>query len=141
MKRILLAVRDDLDTKWAVDFVIRLHQREPIVVHLLSVQAPWDGHVRMFFSEAQIRRFHEEDGEKQLEPVREALDRAGVQYTPHVAVGFGAETIAKFAREYHCSQIVMGPARQGPLSQLILGSITRQVEHLMQVSGQQCEVL
>ena len=43
VKRILFAVRDDLDTNWAIDFLVRLHQREPIMVHLLSVQPPQEG--------------------------------------------------------------------------------------------------
>lgn len=141
VKRILFAVRDDLDTNWAIDFLVRLHQREPIMVHLLSVQPPWNGHVRMFFPEAQINAFHKEDGENQLKPVRDALDRAGVRYVPHISVGFGAETIARYAKEYNCRQILMGPMRQRGLSELVLGSLSRQVEHLMQMAGAPCEVL
>jgi nucleotide-binding universal stress UspA family protein len=141
VKKVLLAVRDDHDTRWAVDFVIRMHQREPLMIHVLSVQPAWNGHVRMFFTPAQIQRFHEEDAEAELGPVRAALDAARATYVTHVAVGSGAETIASFAQEIGCEQIVVGPMRQGRLAQALLGSLTREVERLMQSSGRRCEVL
>jgi nucleotide-binding universal stress UspA family protein len=141
VKKVLLAVRDDHDTAWAVDFVIRLHQREPVLIHVLSVQPLWNGHVRMFFSPAQVQRFHEEDAEAELRPVREQLDAARATYVTHVAVGGSAEVIARFAQEIGCEQIVMGPLRKGRLAQALLGSLTREVEHLMQVAGRRCEVL
>jgi len=138
---ILAPVRADRDTDWAIGFLIKLHQRERIRVHLLSVQQPFNGHVRMFFTEAQVRAFHEEDAEKELEPMRRALDAAGVPYNTHVVLGYSAEEIARFAQEHHCPQIVMGPVKGGGLSEMILGSLTRQVEHLMRLSGKTCEVL
>lgn len=142
VKNVLFPVRSDRDIQWVIDFMIRLHQREPVRIHLLSVQTPFDGHVRMFFKDDEIRRIQREDGEAELQPVREALDRAGVPYVCHIGVGFSAATIAEFARQYDCRQIVMGPPRsQGAVSQLLLGSIGRQVEHLLQVAGQPCEVL
>jgi nucleotide-binding universal stress UspA family protein len=140
-KNILFPVRPDRDTAWVVSFLAKLRQREPVFVHLLSVQMPLSGHVRMFFSEAQVRAFHEEDGEKELAPVRKALDQAGIPYVPHMVVGHSAETIATFAREYNCHQVVMGPALENGFSDLVLGSLTRQVEHLLRSSGKPCEVL
>jgi nucleotide-binding universal stress UspA family protein len=141
MPNILAPVRPERDTEWAVRFLIKLHQRERVRVHLLSVQPAYYGHVRMFFSEAQIRAFHEEDSERELAPVRKALDLAGVSYNVHMRVGNTAETIANFAREYHCPQIVMGPPRGLGFSELILGSLTREVQNLMQAYGRSCEVL
>lgn len=141
IKNVLFPVRDDHDLDWAISFVKRLHQREPVCVHLLSVRAPLDGHVRMFFSSEQISGFYREDGEAALRPVREALERAGVSCVSHVAVGNSAAVIAEYARKYHCPQIVMGPMRSGLLSLFALGSLGRQIEHLLQSSGEPCEVL
>jgi nucleotide-binding universal stress UspA family protein len=141
VKKVLLAVRNEHDTAWATDFVVRMHQREPLMIHVLSVQPSWNGHVTMFFTPAQIQRFHEEDAESELRPVRAALDAARATYVTHVAVGSSAETIANFAKEIGCEQIVMGPLRQGRLAQALLGSLTREVEQLMQSSGRRCEVL
>lgn len=138
---ILAPIRDDRDTDWAVAFLAKLHQRERIRVHLLSVQAPYNGHVRMFFKDVQVRAFQREDAQKELAPVCKALDRAGVPYNTHVVVGYAAEEIARFAQRHNCRQIVMGPPKGRGLSELILGSLGQQVEHLMRVSGRTCEVL
>jgi nucleotide-binding universal stress UspA family protein len=140
-RNVLLVVRRDRDMEWAVNFVTQLHRREPVRIHLLSVQTPFTGHVRMFFDDAAIRAFHLEDGEVEVAPVKQALDRAGVPCETHIQVGFSAATIADFAREHRCRQIVMGPPRKGLVSQLLLGSLTEQVAHLMQSNGQACEVV
>lgn len=141
VKNVLLVVRRERDMDWAVNFVIHLHRRESVRIHLLSVQTPFDGHVRMFFDDATIRAFHIEDGEAEVKPVQKALDRANVPYKTHILIGFSAATIADFAKEYNCEQIVIGPQSKGLVSQFLLGSLTQQVTHLMQSAGQTCEVV
>lgn len=141
MTPVLAPVRADRDTDWAAAFLVKLHQRERILVHLLSVQPPYDGHVRMFFSPAQVRAFHREDAERELAPVRRALEAAGVPHETHVVVGRVAEEIARFAREHGCRQIVMGPVRGRARPGLVLGSLTQQVERLLRTAGTPCEVL
>lgn len=142
MNNILFPVCPDRDTGWARDFVVDLHRREQVRIHLLSVRTPFDGAVRMFFDEAELHRIYREDGEAELAPVCDALDRAHIPYVKHIAVGRSADTIADYAKEYHCRQIVIGPQRaEDTLSQLLLGSLTRQVQHLMHAAGQSCEVL
>ena len=54
-QKIVFPVRPDRDTDWAVSCLQRMQQRQPIVVDLLSVQTPFDGNVRMFFSDEEIR--------------------------------------------------------------------------------------
>ena len=141
MANILVPVRPDRDIDWAVGFLAKLQQRQHIRVHLLSVQPPLNGHIRMFFDEAQVRAFHEEDAERDMAPLRAALDAAGVPYNTHVVVGYLAEEIARFAQEHHCPQIVMGPVRGGGFPEFVMGSLTRQVEHLMRLAGSPCEVV
>jgi nucleotide-binding universal stress UspA family protein len=141
MTNVLAPVRPDRDTDWAVAFLVKLHQRERILVHLLSVQVPYNGHVGMFFSAGQLRAFQREDAERELEPMRRALHAAGVPCESHIVVGRVAEEIAKFAQDHDCHQIVMGPVRGRARSGFILGSLTHQVEHLMRMAGQTCEVL
>lgn len=141
MTDVLAPVRSDRDTEWAVAFLVKLHQRERIRVHLLSVQQPYNGHVGMFFSAGQMRAFHREDAEREIAPMRKALEAAGIPCESHIVVGRVAEEIARFAQEHACRQIVMGPVRGHGLSQFILGSLTQQVEHLMRAAGKTCEVL
>ena len=140
---ILVPVRADRDKDWAVDFLIKLHRRGPIRVHLLSVQPTLAGfvHVRMFFDGAQIRAFYREEAEREFAPMCRALDAAGIPYNTHTAVGYDAEEIAQFAQAHHCRQIVMGPMKGLGLSELILGSLSHQVERLMRMAGKTCEVL
>lgn len=141
VKNVLLVVRPERDTDWATNFVIQLYQREPVRIHLLSVQTPFNGHVRMFFDDATIHAFHLEDGESEILPVKQALEGAGVPHETHVQVGFSASAIADFARTHDCVQIVIGPPVRRELSQLLLGSLTEQVSHLMQNAGRACEVV
>jgi nucleotide-binding universal stress UspA family protein len=142
VENVLLPVSDERDMQWALDYVISLSRQRVIRVHLLSVQTPFNGHVRMFFKDDDIAQFHREDGEKQLAPVKEALEKAGVPCVPRVAVGYSAATIAEFARRYRCTRIVMGPQREPmTVSGLLLGGLSRQVEQLLRAAGQACQVV
>ena len=138
---ILFPVVGDRDASWGVTFLERMQQREPIMVELLSVQQPYTGHVRLFFSKDQVFTFHKEDAERELAPVKRALQAAGVPFRTHMVVGYSAEAIAQFAQEHHVSQIVLGPPAGRGLSELVLGSLTRQVRALMESAGAPCEVL
>ena len=141
MTDILAFVRSDRDADWVARSLIRLHQREDIRVHLLSVRPPFNGHVRMFFDEEQIHAFHLEDAQSELAPLRVALGAAGVPYDSHMAVGYAAEEIVKFAQSHHCDRVIVGPPKGNGVSKLVLGSLTRQVEHMMQLAGTACEVV
>jgi nucleotide-binding universal stress UspA family protein len=141
MTDILAFVRSDRDTDWVAGFLIKLHQREDIRVHLLSVRSPFNGHVRMFFDEHRIHAFHREDAKSELAPLRAALGAAGVPYDSHMAIGYAAEEVVKFARNHHCDRIVVGPPKGKGGSELVLGSLTRQIEHMMRLAGTTCEVL
>ncbi len=142
IENVLLPVSNDRDMQWAVDYVVGLARQRPIRVHLLSVQTPFNGHVRMFFKDDEIARFHREDGEEQLAPVKEALERANVPCVPHIAVGYSAPTIAEFAQRHRCARIVMGPQRDPmTVSGLLLGGLSRQVEQLLRSAGQTCQVV
>jgi nucleotide-binding universal stress UspA family protein len=140
-RRIVFPVRPDRDTDWVISCLQGLQQREPIDVALLSVQTPFDGHVRLFFSDQDMRAFHAEDAERELAPVQRKLEAAGIPYRTHLVIGYGAKAIAKFAREHRAAQIVLGPVRGRGLPDMVLGSLTRQIEHLMESAGAPCEVL
>ena len=100
VKNVLLVVRRERDMDWAVNFVIHLHRRDSVRIHLLSVQTPFDGHVRMFFDDATIRAFHIEDGEAAADVIR--AGEAFAQPFPRDAdlLGFG-RSAGEFERAFH----------------------------------------
>ena len=69
---------------------------------------------------------------------RSRLDGQDIVYTSHVEVGDVAQTIARYARELHCDQVIMGTRGLGSggvaaISGLLLGSIATKVLHLVEV--------
>lgn len=141
MIEILAPVRADHDQRWTLDFLAKLNQREPIRVHLLSVQPRYSGHVRMFVAAPWIHEIQQEDAAQEMAPMGKALDALGIPCERHVVEGRSAEQIARFAREHHCSQIVLGPPAAQHLSDRLFGSLNREVEQLMRLAGEPCEVL
>lgn len=140
MIEIVAPVRHDHDQRWALEFLAGLNRREAIHVHVLSVQPRYSGQVRMFLNPSWIHEVQREDGEQEMAPMCRALEALGIAYDRHVVEGSSAEAIASFAREHHCAQVVMGPQAPGHLSERIFGSLNRQVENLLQQSGERCEV-
>lgn len=113
--------------------------RQSVTVHLLNVQPPnHSGVVRRYLSQDLIDKFHQEEGETALRPARSRLDAADITYTSHVEVGDVAKTIARYARELHCDQVIMGTRGLGSggvaaISGLLMGSIATKVLHLVDV--------
>lgn len=138
---ILVPVQPGRDVRWCAQFLAGLHRDGRIRVHLLSVQPPYDGVVRMFFNRESVAAFQAADARRELQPLRDALDALGVPYNTHMAVGRAADEIAGFAREYRCPRIVFGPWRGGVLPGMVFGSLPRQVELLMRHAGGLCEVV
>ena len=68
------------------------------------------------------------------------LQARGIPHDCTVVEGRSAEQIARFAREHHCAQIVMGPLSAGHLSERVFGSLNHQVEQLMRQAGEPCVV-
>ena len=141
LRKILFPVVGERDPSWGIAFLERLQQREPIAVELLSVQQPYTGHVRMFFDKDEVHTFHLEDARRELAPVLQALERAGIPCETHMAGGHSAEAIADFAKSHGISQIVLGPSPEKGFTSLVLGSLTRQVRSLLESAGNPCEVL
>jgi nucleotide-binding universal stress UspA family protein len=99
-------------------------------IHLLNVQLPQRGNVPLLIDRESIDWYHREEGMKALKTARALLDHNGIAYQYHIAVGNPAETIARYAKEIDCDQIVIGPRRLGIVKGLLLGSVAAQVMHL-----------
>jgi nucleotide-binding universal stress UspA family protein len=102
-------------------------------IHLVNVQVPLSRHTSQFVSHEMIAGFHRDEGAKALQGARALLDAAGAKYTVHAEVGWTAQVIARLADSLHCDHIVMGTHGRAALAELLVGSTTLKVVHLVRV--------
>ena len=137
MMRLLVPVDGSESANRVVDHLIdkRAWYRDGVEVHLLNVQRPLPyGHrVEAVVGHEQIKQYHHDEGMAALKTAMQKLDAAKVKYHYHIGVGEEAETIARYAAEKHCDQIVMGTRGMGSVSNLLLGSVATKVIHLAPV--------
>lgn len=141
MKNIVVAIDGTGNLQRAFDHIAELHQTETVRVHLLNVQPPFTRDICRFFSAAEIRDLHREEGMQALAPAIRMLEAAGIPHRDHVLVGHKAETIVSFACDYRCDQIVLGDPGRVRFAGLGLGSIGSQVRHLASAARFVCEVV
>lgn len=140
MRSFLVPVDGSDNSMRAVEAACRqIEPGQPVTVHLLNVQPPnHSAVVSKYLSQDLIDRFHHEEGETALRPARERLADANIAWTSRVEVGDVAQSIARYAKEMRCDQIIMGTRGLGAggvaaLSGLLLGSIATKVLHLVDV--------
>ena len=138
MATVLLPVDGSDNSLRAVETACRqLGHQQSAMVHLLNVQPPnHSGVVKKYLDQDLIDKFHQEEGEAALRAARLRLDDADIAYASHVEVGDVAQTIARYARELHCDQVIMGTRGLGSggvaaISGLLMGSIATKVLHLV----------
>jgi nucleotide-binding universal stress UspA family protein len=124
--KILLPVDGSPISDRAVRHVIALLQGcDGQTVFLINVQAPIDApEVRSHMPVSEIEAMQETRGGDALVTARALLDAAGVAYTPEVLLGPVAETIARFASEQGCDQIVIGSRGLSAIGSVLVGSVT-----------------
>lgn len=125
----LIAVDGSDHSLRAVDAVCRLAAAGLAMdVHVLNVQIPVEsGHVRMFVDADAIEGYYRQEGLAALAEACARLDRAGVKYTRHLAVGHVADTIAHYATQLKAGQVVMGSHGRGALRHALMGSVATDV--------------
>ncbi len=140
MPCVLLPVDGSDNSTRAVDAACQQVAYGPtVMVHLLNVQPPVNsGLVKNHLSQDLVDKFHQQLGQNALESARAQLKDAGIAYTSHVEVGDVAQTIARYVRDLHCDQVIMGTrglgsGGVGAISGLLLGSIATKVLHLVDV--------
>lgn len=116
-------------------------RHKSVRIHLLSVQSPPSGHARVFLRGIDVARVQREDGLRELQPIRELLDAAGVAYHHHVQVGLQLPTVARFATDRCCRRIFVGDNRANPLKDLLLRHDCRRLCSELAALGFECSVL
>ncbi len=102
-------------------------------VHLLNVQPAIPASITDFVRAESVADLHREEGEKALVQARALLASTKVDHRVAIEVGPVAETIATYAREQACDAIVMGTRGHGPVTGLLLGSVTNKVISLVEI--------
>lgn len=102
-------------------------------IHLVNVQVPLSRHTSQFVTHEQIAGFQHDEGTKALQGARALLDAAGAKYTVHTEVGWTAQVIVRLADSLQCDHIVMGTHGRGAFAELLVGSTTLKVLHLVRV--------
>ncbi|HEX6003236.1 MAG TPA: universal stress protein [Burkholderiales bacterium] len=137
MLKLLVAVDGSENANRVVDYVIRTvgALKELPELHVLNVQRPLPyGHrVESVIGHEQIRQYHHEAGMAALKSALQKLDAAKLRYQHHIGVGEEGDTIARYASEKQCDEIVMGTRGMGSVSNLLLGSCATKVIHLAPV--------
>ncbi|MDP3798649.1 MAG: universal stress protein [Polaromonas sp.] len=128
MLRVLVPSDGSPNSQYGVRYVVsEFMKNRDVEIHVLNVQPPFSKHVSDFISRRARMAFHQEQTEKALAPVRQALDRSGIPYTVHTEVGDKADCIANAARRLRCDRIVMSTARKSSLVRWVEDSVTNQV--------------
>ena len=95
--------------------------------HVLHVVLPVPHRAASFVDAETVRRFHEDDAETVLRPVRAFFEQQGIAAHYRWQVGSRGKTIAHEADEGRYDLVMMGSHGHGELANVVLGSITTQV--------------
>lgn len=100
-------------------------------VLLINVQAPIDApEIRSHMRADEIEAMQTSRGGDALASARTLLEKAAIACKPGVLLGPVAETIARYASDQGCDQIVMGTRGLGALGGMLMGSVTTKLLHL-----------
>lgn len=101
---------------------------------LLNVQMPLDsGHVRQFVGKEDLQAYQDEEAQKALAPLSEALAAQGIAYQARHVVGHVTPSILQVAADEGAERIVMGRHGRNDLADLVLGSIANEVSNQAQI--------
>ncbi len=127
--KVLLAVDGSSHTKKALAFLVN---HESLVnstgeLFVLNVQLPVPGRVSSMLGSAEVAAYHQEEGDKVLEPIKKFLDNHALQYRSASVVGQPVEEILAAAAKEKSHLIVMGTRGHGLIGRALIGSIAQRV--------------
>ncbi|NBU58403.1 MAG: universal stress protein [Betaproteobacteria bacterium] len=129
--RLLLPVDGSPRSLAAVRHAVALSatQRAPATLVLLNVQAPVRGNIGRFIAEADLQRYHGDEGRKALRKAGRLAQEAGLVHESHVVVGDVVAAILDAAERHDCQAIVLANRGHGGLSGVLLGSVSMRLLH------------
>ncbi|MDB5838085.1 MAG: Universal stress protein family [Herminiimonas sp.] len=134
MKRILVPVDGSDNSLRALRYAMAMaRRRPPLELCLINVQDLVDGRVQAYRSRGDMDSMLTRQAEHALEAARRLLAETRLPYTAYIAYGSPASAIADYVKAKDCDTIVMGTRGMSAINNLLLGSISTQVLHLVQV--------
>lgn len=141
VRNVLVLVSGLQDPRSLAATLCEMARHESVRIHLLSVQSPPSGHARVFLRGIDVARVQREDGLRELQPIRELLDAAGVCYHHHVQVGLQLPTVTRFAADRCCRRILVGDNKANIVKDLLLRHDCRRIASELAAIGFECSVL
>ena len=128
MLKVLVPVDGSPNALRAVRHAMSAYRRDhALELHLLNVQPRLSRHVARFIARGDREAWHREQAADAMRGSRELLDRAGVPYETHWALGDRAVQICRSAHDLGIHHIVMGTARKNSITRMLEDSTTHQV--------------
>ena len=141
VRNVLVVVDRVRDARGIAEKLARMHEREPVRIHLLAVELAPSGHAMAFLKGIDVKRVLLEDGMKTLRPLMELLDAAGVPYRHDVEIGRWEETVARYAQERCCKSILVGGGESSLLARLFARHDARRIRTRLRRQGFACQLL
>ncbi|MBL0421034.1 universal stress protein [Ramlibacter sp. AW1] len=127
--KILFAADGSSCTKKALAFLVT-HDNLSGPGHevvVLNVQPAVPPRVRSAVGAEIVQKFHEEEAQKVLGPIRRFMDKHEIRYRAEWQVGHAADQILRAAKRTKAHVVVMGTHGHGALGRALLGSVAQKV--------------
>ncbi len=134
MKKILLPFDGSESAKRALQHVTAMAQETPQTeIHLLHVVDPTQLGTDESFWKGGTKEKLLADGERILEPAKQALTQSGIAYASDVSLGSPGNEIPSYARAHGCNAIVMGTRGMSSIASFFVGSVAHRVMQFAEV--------
>ncbi|HLX22571.1 MAG TPA: universal stress protein [Usitatibacter sp.] len=116
VRNVLVVAGRLLDAHATATMLSALHSRESVRIHLLAVQPCPSGYAASFLDGYDL----ESAAHEQLAALRAELDALQTPYRTHISTGPWLDTIARYARELNCPEVIVGDNPNSVLNRLVL---------------------
>jgi YjbE family integral membrane protein len=127
--RVLVVADDSESSLRAVQRFIEQTRGAANAVDLLNVQVPVTRDVSNFVEDADIKGLHHDEGLKDIEPARAALEKAGIPVKIHIGVGDFTHVVAHYAKTLGVTQIYLTDTERSEGSELD-GAVSHMTQHV-----------
>ncbi len=129
--RLLLPVDGSPRSLSAVRHAIALSATLRNAAHLvlLNVQQPMRGNIGRFIGDADLRRYHEDEGRQALARAERLVIEAGLAHESHVVVGDVVAAILDAADRHRCQAMVLANRGHGSVAGMLMGSVSMRLLH------------